>query len=386
MNIACSTCLECFTANCNVCATSCGHVFHINCLAKWLKKGQRTCPQCRTPIQNAEQLRKIYFAETDSVKGFDNNADADAALQANLKCFKLEEEKRLLKKEVDDLKMTLTNQSDLFEQKQSELKKHFEDYRKWCFSTTKSPKVQPQKLQPPTCFPLNDSQISLGRNQSSQDPRNIPLGTPTTVPIQIPNQNPQGRSSVSYTGSNLKDLKHPILGYSIPISPIPQSPLPLSPLARCVGRSENLGGQSIIKDLLMEQNLLLVGPKSASTVPPPVALANGGVLDCFYTRPPVALANKRKFELSEKRIQESEKRRKIEENRQTAANISHDLFVAPIKLDRNPTSVEKVLGRFDQIIVESVDKDCIGKIGNWKDYESQNIYGRGMSYSHFYNL
>ena len=70
MNIACSTCLECFTANCNVCATSCGHVFHINCLAKWLKKGQRTCPQCRTPIQNAEQLRKIYFAEaeTDLVK------------------------------------------------------------------------------------------------------------------------------------------------------------------------------------------------------------------------------------------------------------------------------------------------------------------------------
>merc|ERR1712008_555074 len=104
-------------------------------------------------------------------------------------------------------------------------------------------------------------------------------------------------------------------------------------------------------------NMLLVGPKSASAVPPPVAMAT-----------------KRKFELSEKRIQESEKRRKIEENKQTAASISHDLFVAPIKLDRNPTSVEKVLGRFDQIIV---NKDC--------DYESQNIYGRGRSYSHYYN-
>ena len=293
-------------------------------------------------------------------QGFNNNADADAALQANLKCFKLEEEKRLLKKEVDDLKMSLTNQSDLFEQKQSELKKHFEDYRKWCFSATKNPKVQPQ---PPTCFPVNDFQISLGRNQSSQEPRNIPQGTPTKVPIQIPNQNPQGKSSVSYTGSNLKDLKHPILGYSIPISPIPQSPLPLSPppaTNRYDGRSENLGGQSIIKDLLKEQNLLLVGPKSASAVPTPVAQAT-----------------KRKFELSEKRIQESEKRRKIEEKKQTAESISHDLFVAPIKLDRNPTSVEKVLGRFDQTIV---DKVCIGS-----DYESQNIYGRGRSYSHFYD-
>ena len=109
----------------------------------------------------------------------------------------------------------------------------------------------------------------------------------------------------------------------------------------------------------MEQNLLLVGPKSASAVPPPVAQAT-----------------KRKFELSEKRIQESEKRRKIEEKKQTAAS-SHDLFVAPIKLDKNPTSVEKVLGRFDQTIV---DKVCIGS-----DYESQNIYGRGRSYSHFYD-
>merc|ERR1712008_374049 len=108
-----------------------------------------------------------------------------------------------------------------------------EDYRKWCFSATKSPKVQPQKLQPSTCFPLNDSQISLGRNHSSQELRNIPQGTPK-VPIQIPNQNPQGRSSVSYTGSTPKDLKHPILGYSIPISPIPQSPLLLSPPARGV--------------------------------------------------------------------------------------------------------------------------------------------------------
>ena len=304
--------------------------------------------------------------DVSNFQGFDNNADADAALQANLKCFKLEEEKRLLKKEVDDLKMSLTNQSDLFEQKQSELKKHFEDYRKWCFSATKNPKVQPPKLQPPsTCFPLNDSQIFLGPNQSSQESKNVPQGTSKVsiqitnqIPNQIPNQNHQRRSSVSYTGSNIRDLKHPILGYSIPISPTPQSPLPVSPPARGVGRSENLGDQSIIKDLLLEQNLLLVGPKSASPA-----------------LPLVAMANKRKFELSEKRIQESEKRRKIEENKQTAASISHDLFKKPIKLVRNQNSVENVLGRFDPIIV---DKDCIGS-----DYESQNIYGRGRSYSHF---
>ena len=258
-------------------------------------------------------------------QGFNNNADADAALQANLKCFKLEEEKRLLKKEVDELKTSLT---DLFEQKQSELKKHFEDYRKWCFSATKNPKVQPPKLEPPTC-----SQISLGRNEFSQEPRNIPQGTLTKVPIQITYQNPQE--------SNLKDLKHPILGYSIPITPIPQSPLPLSPPARGVGRSVNVVGQSVLKDLLMEQNLPLAGPQFANAVPPPVPQAN-----------------KRKFELSQKRIQESEKRRKIEENKQIAASISHDLFKAPIKIVRNQTSIENVLGRFDQAIVDK--GKCIG--------------------------
>ena len=65
--------------------------------------------------------------------------------------------------------MSLKIQSDLFEQKQSELKKHFEDYRKWCFSATKNPKVQPQKLQPPTCFPCNDSFfVHTGVKESSE--------------------------------------------------------------------------------------------------------------------------------------------------------------------------------------------------------------------------
>ena len=30
---------------------NCGHFFHIKCLQNWFRKGTRTCPVCRTPVQ-----------------------------------------------------------------------------------------------------------------------------------------------------------------------------------------------------------------------------------------------------------------------------------------------------------------------------------------------
>ena len=36
-----------FTLECDISATKCGHVFHTNCIEKWLKTGKKTCPQCR---------------------------------------------------------------------------------------------------------------------------------------------------------------------------------------------------------------------------------------------------------------------------------------------------------------------------------------------------
>ena len=46
MNCSCPTCLETFTQNCLIYSTPCGHIYHLNCIERWLKDNV-SCPQCR---------------------------------------------------------------------------------------------------------------------------------------------------------------------------------------------------------------------------------------------------------------------------------------------------------------------------------------------------
>jgi len=62
MNVNCSTCLELLTPSCELSSAPCGHVFHSNCIARWLETGKGNCPQCRTKCKN-NQLRRIFFTE-----------------------------------------------------------------------------------------------------------------------------------------------------------------------------------------------------------------------------------------------------------------------------------------------------------------------------------
>ena len=69
MRVHCPTCLELFTPEDDLCSPPCGHVFHHECIQKWLrnKRGSAAgsdCPQCRKPA-DLNSLMKIYLAEAD---------------------------------------------------------------------------------------------------------------------------------------------------------------------------------------------------------------------------------------------------------------------------------------------------------------------------------
>ena len=96
MNVACSICLESFTLTSDIYTTPCGHVFHYECIRKWLESeshqlGIQNCPQCREKCAINETIR-LCFSEND------------LALDENNSCTQLQSENLRLQQEVIALK------------------------------------------------------------------------------------------------------------------------------------------------------------------------------------------------------------------------------------------------------------------------------------------
>lgn len=51
----CSVCLTQFEPESKINHLSCGHLFHTECLEKWLDYWNITCPLCRTPLVSEEE-------------------------------------------------------------------------------------------------------------------------------------------------------------------------------------------------------------------------------------------------------------------------------------------------------------------------------------------
>ena len=65
MKFACLICCETYSESCIIAKAPCGHVFHFNCIQKWLRTGNQDCAHCH---QNCEagMITKLYFSEDKS--------------------------------------------------------------------------------------------------------------------------------------------------------------------------------------------------------------------------------------------------------------------------------------------------------------------------------
>ena len=69
MRLVCVICTDIFLINSQISACNCGHIFHEDCLSRWLKVGQQTnCPQCRAKVKEANIIKRLYLTESDSVR------------------------------------------------------------------------------------------------------------------------------------------------------------------------------------------------------------------------------------------------------------------------------------------------------------------------------
>ncbi|XP_065215384.1 E3 ubiquitin-protein ligase TRAIP-like isoform X2 [Planococcus citri] len=111
MNVSCTICQEfLFTGEDNepaISSTSCGHVYHSNCLFQWMERSE-TCPHCRTDLDQDDDVFKLnLIIEKPSTETFDE-------LKNRVK--------RLSKKIDSDLKRAVEKNKKLEDQVQSLLR------------------------------------------------------------------------------------------------------------------------------------------------------------------------------------------------------------------------------------------------------------------------
>ena len=85
MNVACSTCLDSLTLESGISATPCGHVFHTDCITKWIESGQNNCSHCRAECQK-KNIVKLFFSQNEL--GLQQNEVIDDISEENQKLLK----------------------------------------------------------------------------------------------------------------------------------------------------------------------------------------------------------------------------------------------------------------------------------------------------------
>ncbi|EFN90054.1 TRAF-interacting protein [Harpegnathos saltator] len=66
MYIVCTICRDNFIQSDDIAVTRCGHVFHVNCLSRWLTRSN-SCPECREKTSQ-EKTQRLYvtFASNEA--------------------------------------------------------------------------------------------------------------------------------------------------------------------------------------------------------------------------------------------------------------------------------------------------------------------------------
>uniref|UniRef100_A0A182KAX0 RING-type domain-containing protein n=1 Tax=Anopheles christyi TaxID=43041 RepID=A0A182KAX0_9DIPT len=96
MNVACPICHDAFVCSTHAVTTTCGHMFHHNCILQWLERSS-TCPQCRNRC-NQSELVKMYFHMSSNYEA-SNAEDNVGSLEEKLDelTLKIRQQEEILK-------------------------------------------------------------------------------------------------------------------------------------------------------------------------------------------------------------------------------------------------------------------------------------------------
>ncbi|XP_068143669.1 E3 ubiquitin-protein ligase TRAIP [Drosophila tropicalis] len=105
LNLNCVICAELFSQSDDVYVTTCGHMFHHQCLMQWLQRSQ-TCPQCRNKCTTRNVTRVYFNLANLDVSRIDVGTLQEQLDNANLALKIKEKDTKKLDQQIKDLKDT----------------------------------------------------------------------------------------------------------------------------------------------------------------------------------------------------------------------------------------------------------------------------------------
>ena len=125
MKVVCVICTELLLINSHISVCSCGHVFHEECLFKWIRTGQLTCPQCRCKLKEKEIVKRLYLTEFD-ITSSQTSSDF-RSIEVNQENYE-----RLLNK-VEELKQSMKEQTDALQAKSKLIEQVWPPFKSFFF-------------------------------------------------------------------------------------------------------------------------------------------------------------------------------------------------------------------------------------------------------------
>lgn len=125
MRAVCVICTELFVINSHISACSCGHIFHEECIFRWIKTSKQTsCPQCRAKLKESEIIKRLYLTEstdstlsTQSIITIDElNSENQLSESVKQKYEDFLNKIEILKGDLKDKSESLSSKSKLIEQ------------------------------------------------------------------------------------------------------------------------------------------------------------------------------------------------------------------------------------------------------------------------------
>jgi hypothetical protein len=109
MKVVCIICTELLVVNAHISVCSCGHIFHEECLFRWIKSAaqNQSCPQCRAKQTEKTIVKRLYLTEQD-ITASQANFDLNQCSTENYE---------RLKNDYEDLKNKLVEQREIISAK-----------------------------------------------------------------------------------------------------------------------------------------------------------------------------------------------------------------------------------------------------------------------------